>query len=242
MRASIVCEWPLGLMWSTVTVLVTGSTIALVCKGEETRQHTMPNDSLRLELKAEQQNGKELLHITLVNTGAEPIIVERQLSLGVRIGAKDDHGDPAFLRLLDPGDADFRWTPKEWNERMVSLRPGESVTRVVDLFGGYMAYAVSMHGVVRFKDCIDKDALDRQGRQLRYVRVYYTMTRWGVSTYASSTSGMLTRDVTATEPALREPSIGAAARTLDLKTGKMMDDDGNYKAIYSSAHFAPQEK
>jgi hypothetical protein len=172
-------------------------------------------EDVRLDLKLEQKNGKALLHVTAVNVGEEPIVVDRKLDLGIYVRVWDNRGDDAPQELAPrQPQSDRLWTARQWKERTVKLHPGQSTTRVIDLFGGYDAYGDSLqYGVIYSRERINKEKLDRAGRQIQFIQADYVITRttwWGLKHYYLEPE-VPVEQLTRTE----------ATRYLDVKTGKM---------------------
>jgi hypothetical protein len=103
--------------------------------GEKAKKAEEIADPVRLDLKLEGKGGKKQLVITLTNTSKETIVVDRELVFLVHIRAVNDEGR-AGGPVDDARDvSETDWTLEKWRNRIITLDPGKTISRRVDLFG-----------------------------------------------------------------------------------------------------------
>jgi hypothetical protein len=172
-------------------------------------------ESMRLDLKMDREDGKDLLRVRLTNVGKEPIVVDGKLVFGLSIHGIDNHDVWVAAEELPLKLPSHRpWTTKRWKERMTTLQPGQSIARVVDLYGGYRYLDVSYyrHCAPRRLPEGVRQVVEKQERHLRSIHVEYEVD--GV------TLRVLKGFTGLVEP-VEGLSRGYADRELNLETGKM---------------------
>lgn len=183
-------------------------------------------ETMRLDMKAEHEHGKDLLRVTLTNISKEPIVVDGKLVWGLSFELGDSANDDAPIEGLPHEFPPSRpWTVAQWKERVVTLQPGKSVNRVIDLHGGYESHDLSpyfMRGLpakgVRTMERVNKQTLDKQERRLGRIWVYYCVT--------GNTLWRL-KKITGLEAPVETMHIGDTQGGFDFETGRMYDWGGN---------------
>ena len=117
-----------------------------------------------IELGCDFKDG--ILTIRLTNLSEKPIVVDRRLVLGLDVSLEDDSG-----KVIEPNefqevaDAMDRTTAKR---RFVSLEPGQSVVRKIDLKKPYRVFvaarSVPSHRVVAYEAKWEVPSVDRVRR------------------------------------------------------------------------------
>jgi hypothetical protein len=130
-------------LWEHPCLLVLcGSLLGLLGCGGEEGGRTMPPTARRgmraeLEARAVALTDELRIAVTLANTGDVPFTVDRRLVFGLRV-LSPDLGLPAeeweHIKALERPD---RATVRS---RFVEVRPGQSVTRDIDLRGGFEVF------------------------------------------------------------------------------------------------------
>jgi hypothetical protein len=138
--------------WLLTAFLVAGGTgNSLGVAADQTRLARDRDDAVascesvsevRLRLRPEKTLDGHVVVLTLTNDSTKPIVVDRNLVLGVDVRVIAVTGDRHNTLSRCVKDVSTRgWTAEMWKQRFVTLPPGQSFSRRLDLRGGIAQFS-----------------------------------------------------------------------------------------------------
>lgn len=134
--------------WLTVVLVAVQLGLSSGCsesapEGSTSPSHPAAKEDITLSLKWGDESATPRLIIDLKNIGQHSILVDKELVFCVYIRPLNAAGDGLVLRRV--GDLEVASIETEQlQQRLVTLAPGESLTREVDLEGGFKVFETAV--------------------------------------------------------------------------------------------------
>jgi len=102
-------------------------------------QAKAPVEQVRIDLKLKKKDDVQLLVVTLTNISKKAITVDRELVFFLGISPTDENYRSYRAKVIRDVSVG-KWTARTWKKRMVTLKPGKSLSRSVDIYGVYKRF------------------------------------------------------------------------------------------------------